>query len=816
MQKINDFITKHGWIILCILILLYIFKKKSIEPMVCDLNRPNFNYIRTELLHLIEEYDLREKELNVIDYIFNLSKFPNGGYVRDNKSLEEFIKINNIESKKDDMVGAINVILNNNRMWDNVNEYKVTLKSKLSQIRHIWLLDKLLTDLKCSLNYEQLKSIKDQIKTIMKDKPMKLCNQSDLVGYCSAVSKDPTIGTLTHDELVKEKLALDKGKFKETTTTNKSKNFKLVSIKDSVSKFGVGYYPEPINTILVNMLGHFEEKYSRKLDNYDREDILKLTKLYVPVLKTIIDKKISSSECSSNEKKYIEEEYKNNQELFYLLKHQYKLISIYDLINSSLEDVNDKNLAYKCCVDTNSSNNSCFRFGSNSNSRPIVYGFNKFGYAKNTPCALETKKHLFDLQTKSLEDRLAMNENWSFVNKEVKAKFYENMVNLINYFIAQKVNENIKTDSVSSLLYKIKLQNVNLILPENIDTTKIVVDVILDDETNKVIESIQLATTVPTIRKIANNYGLSDSDFDFFSLGKNFEKIKFAAIKLIELRRLLLVYKANNSRINNVILKMLAVAPTEDNYYNILLKGGVQPRFHQNIIDHFYKMLTEIKLIDIEKLDLSSNPFKVIKYQEKLFPNSKDMDVCNIYGLVLKTLRNKRNISPYEYVKFNEEISKFCKIENEDEYYDKPILYIDNYGKLIEVQLKNITDYKNNKVFVLVTTNSNRDIEILNYNTRLNRVNYSGIILKNNNLIFKNDLTKSGSLVDIVSVSLDNNEKKIFKTTKVIIDKESINKDDYSINSSNDTLLSNKKLNIEIDNNNRNLVTLYDNYFQFN
>ena len=88
--------------------------------------------------------------------------------------------------------------------------------------------------------------------------------------------------------------------------------------------------------------------------------------------------------------------------------------------------------------------------------------------------------------------------------------------------------------------------------------------------------------------------------------------------------------------------------------------------------------------------------------------------------------------------------------------------------------------------------------------------------MKNNNLIFKNDLTKSGSLVDIVSVSLDNNEKKIFKTTKVIIDKESINKDDYSINSSNDTLLSNKKLNIEIDNNNKNLVTLYDNYFQFN
>ena len=88
--------------------------------------------------------------------------------------------------------------------------------------------------------------------------------------------------------------------------------------------------------------------------------------------------------------------------------------------------------------------------------------------------------------------------------------------------------------------------------------------------------------------------------------------------------------------------------------------------------------------------------------------------------------------------------------------------------------------------------------------------------MKNNKPIFKNDLTKSGSLVDIVSVSLDNNENKIFKTTKIIIDKESINKDDYSINSSNDTLLSNKKLNIEIDNNNKNLVTLYDNYFQFN
>ena len=106
---------------------------------------------------------------------------------------------------------------------------------------------------------------------------------------------------------------------------------------------------------------------------------------------------------------------------------------------------------------------------------------------------------------------------------------------------------------------------------------------------NKTIKSLQLATSISTIIKIAIDNGFKS--INFLSLGNKIEKVKFAAIKLIEIRDLLLGYRANSSTVVKTILKMLALERTEDDYYNILIKGGVMLRYHDSVINGFTKIL---------------------------------------------------------------------------------------------------------------------------------------------------------------------------------------------------------------------------------
>ena len=827
MEKLNTFMKDYWIIIILVLLLIIIVNSTTVENMVCDLNRPTDNYISSDLNHLIKNLELEPKHVKKLESLFDTTKFPQNGYNKDNKSMSNFMKTNDLLSRKEDFLRAVNIVLNNNRVWDGANEYKVTLNSKVSQIRHIWLLDKLLTDLNCVLSKKQVDSIKDEVKNIMKDKAMKLCNQQELVDYCATVSRNPKMAALYKSSILSEEKEMKKGNMKETTGNGKIRNFKLVSLKKSIANFGEGYYREPLNSTLKELLGQFEEKYSRKIDRYDRDDLRRLTLLYVPVLKVVVDKKLSVGKCSAQEKNQINTDYKNHQELFYLLKHQYKLISIYDLINNSMEKDQDKELAYKCCVDSKNSSNMCFDFGEKNKSYPIIYGFNKYGYAKNKPCMIETKKEVFDMQTKSLEVRMSSNKYWSSISEGVKTKFYINLANLINYFISQKIDSTIKNLGVSSILNKTGNQNMNLMLPEKLDTVEVIVDTIIDDNTKKSIDSIQLASSTSTIMKLANQNGLTEADFDFKSMYVKqnqaaVNKVKFAVLKLIELRRLLQVFKANESAINITIAKLLAISPTTDNYYNILLKGGVQPRFHQNVINHLYKMLVDVKLIKLEPINLSSKPSDSIKYIEKLFPTSKDMDVCSNFKNVLIALRTKRKITPSEYVKYSEDLKKFCDSKDGSIDQDKPILYMDEFGKMIEVTIKNIIDYKDKRVFVIATVNKDGDLEIVNYDLDMKHVKYSGVIFNNNRLILRPGVKKVGDLVDVTSIKLDLNDNKVFIPTKVIIDRETNEEVMDETTELEDKVygrvqqvLGNTLLDTEITDRNKNLLNMIDNYFEF-
>ena len=818
MEKINIFIKKYGVIIIVLLFIFFYYNKYGTikETMICDLKRPYNNYFFKNQLHLIADYNFREKELRLLRNLFDKKTFLKNGYNSDNKSLSEFLKLNNIDGKKDEFVEAVNKLLNDNRYFDNKDNYEINLNSKLSQIRHIWLRDKLVSDLACVLSLDELEEMSTKLKSFLIDTPIRLCSQSELVNYCSKLSSNVEIGNLSNDILKDEEENLMNGIMSENKgNTIVSKNFKLVSIKDSVEKFGNGYYPEPFNTILLDLISQFEQKYSRKYDNFDRNDLTKLVLIYVPTLQKIIDTN-ANTHMNSPDKKKTQSDLDINKEMFYFLKHQYKLVSIYTLINTKLDDKKEKDLAYKCCVNSGDNSNMCYDFArEQKESQPIVYGFNQYGYVKDTPCSPETKKELFDLQNKTLEIRLLEFKPWNNLSTNIKKRFYKNLTDIINYFLETKIEGKINKLSIINLLGILKNQNIDLILPDNFETIENKLNT-NNSKVKQIIDTIQISNSFATIKKLLGSVGVTETYFNFSSLANNIKKLRFAAIKILEIKSLLDTYSPNKSRVELGLSRMLALTPTDFTYYDILLKIGISPRYHDDILNNFSKILSDIRLLKVDTITLNKKPKNTITYLEKLFPEGKDMDICSIYKPVLQRLRSTRKITPIEYIYYKDNFSEFCDSRDTLISKDKPILFRDKSDKIVEIYKKNLNDINGKKVTIFTTPNSNNELEIVNLSED-NRVEYTGLLFRNSEIISIEPTKKN--YVSINTVTTDDNKNFTIGEANVplnqYIDEETSNDDEVLTSYSAKEVLDGTTIETKVNDSNKNIVNLINNYFDF-
>ena len=818
MEKINIFIKKYGVIIIVLLFIFFYYTKYGTikETMICDLKRPYNNYFFKNQQHLIADYNFRKKELRLLKNLFDKKTFLKNGYNSDNKSLSEFLKLNNIDGKKDEFVEAVNKLLNDNRYFDNKDNYEINLNSKLSQIRHIWLRDKLVSDLACVLSLDELEEMSTKLKSFLIDTPIRLCSQSELVNYCSKLSSNVEIGNLSNDILKGEEDNLMKGIMSENKgNTVVSKNFKLVSIKDSVEKFGNGYYPEPFNTILLDLISQFEQKYSRKYDNFDRNDLTKLVLIYVPTLQKIIDTN-ANTHMNSPDKKKTQSDLDINKEMFYFLKHQYKLVSIYTLINTKLDDKKEKDLAYKCCVNSGDNSNMCYDFArEQKESQPIVYGFNQYGYVKDTPCSPESKKELFDLQNKTLEIRLLEFKPWNNLSTNIKNRFYKNLTDILNYFLETKIEGKINKLSIINLLGILKNQNIDLILPDNFETIENKLNT-NNSKVKQIIDTIQISNSYATIKKLLESVGVTETYFNFSSLANNIKKLRFAAIKILEIKSLLDTYSPNKSRVELGLSRMLALTPTDFTYYDILLKIGISPRYHDDILNNFSKILSDIRLLKVNTITLNKKPKNTITYLEKLFPEGKDMDICSIYKPVLQRLRSTRKITPIEYIYYKDNFSEFCDSRDNLISKDKPILFKDKSDKIVEIYKKNLNDINGKKVTIFTTPNSNNELEIVNLSED-NRVDYTGLLFRNNEIISIEPTKKN--YVSINTVTTDDNKSFTIGEANVplnqYIDEETSNDDEVLTSYAAKEVLDGTTIETKVNDSNKNIVNMINNYFDF-
>ena len=176
MDKIIKIIRKYKKLIILFLIIYFIKKLNKIEKMSCDFDRPKLNYFLENSSHILDELQLKNKEkfLKKI-FIFDTNK---NIYKKDNKTLEEFLIKNNIYDNKINFIKSVNILLNNNRIWDNYKDYKISENTKISEIRHIWLVDKLMSDLNCKIKSNKLLS---KVRQLLNDKSLKMCDKNNFL-----------------------------------------------------------------------------------------------------------------------------------------------------------------------------------------------------------------------------------------------------------------------------------------------------------------------------------------------------------------------------------------------------------------------------------------------------------------------------------------------------------------------------------------------------------------------------------------------------------------------------------------------------------
>lgn len=719
----------------------------------CDLKRPEFNYFKQKRNHLLEELKLNSVQQNRLFELF--SEFDN--YSKENYDLLEYINRNNLADNKDNFIEAISLMLNDNRLWDRNNVYDIDQEIKISNLKHIWLLDKLLSDLSCSLDQKDSEELLKFVKDHVSIKKLKICYPKQLKNYCEMLKKNPKIKDLSLQDLIEDEKLIEDEFLSEDDTGDEidQKEFRLKSIQDDVEKFGKGYYQDQdVDSKLIDLLRKFENKYSREFDRKDKDDLRKLVLLFIPELKDDLKR------IKSNHKDKIDI-YKNfvpKRKLFYLLKHHYKVLSIWKLIDTLIEDPQEKKIAMNCCA----KDGKCFNFNKEKEKAlPQVFGFEKYGFLKDADCVMETKKELYERQNSYLLTILKQNAIFNKLKHNEKNRFLENLEKIFNYFSSKKIHS-IGQKKLSEINEYMEGINFDIIFKINKNTKKYQFK-LNQNKIDKIIKGIEATDKKETINEILENYKVDTNTFDFTSI-KNIEKIKQSATIIVTLTQLLRQLKGNEKIIPLSISKLVGMTSTNESYQEIILNSGVSIKFIDIVLDKTKELLDNNPLIDVdvEKMDSKSKPKDTIKTKDQVFPTPKSLNICNVWRFALNDLRKKRVLSPKDYVDYKYLMMKYC--DNEINYK----ILKDTKEKLRKVYLHN-----HNGTNILTVKEGKRNQIV---NVKDNRVVKTKLLL-HRDLIKSEDEKLNGKKAEISALK----GNKLGKTKVTIggkTKKKSVSKDD--------------------------------------
>ena len=440
------------------------------------------------------------------------------------------------------------------------------------------------------------------------------------------------------------------------------KNFNVKSFGESQTKFEPqGEAGSILEKNMMILMTKFKKNNNKEFNIFDKKDFGKLVGILVSDIKMIVNKIVDEDDFSKL--KPFVNEFNNLQKIFYLLKHNYRLLLTYELINKIKND-DEKLQAQLCCSKT--SEKSCFNFSANpKNSSALLYGFNKLGYVKNIKCIKENEasKVLHREQNMRI-DELFNNKYaaWRNLSNENKSNIYSNLINVLKIF-GIKLNRWDINDKIINIRLKLEKQKIILKMRDFFILYKFPFKLgnihlkfqVNNNNYNNMVNRIKTSDNVDKLNEILKLLGYS-KDHIIFNNNVELTYAKNITETLVFINEVFKNFESNNPI---AVGKLFGIIKTPESFSQIMRNTTILHKYHQTVVDFVIKIISDKKFAIIRSYTMNSLPETTIKYLQSK-PSSSDLNFCNVHEEFLLQLRKDRSITNDEFNKYLQQSYLYC------------------------------------------------------------------------------------------------------------------------------------------------------------
>lgn len=729
-----------------------------------------------------------------IDLVFKIDKqkFKNDNMIK----LVDFINENfkNIDEQIE-IFAMVKKFMNENRKYDIFNDYIIDNNTTLGNIRNTFLKDNIINGLICSTNKKEIKAINSYFMSLVTATYIKLCTKKDLINYCTNMIKQKNKETEQNKSLniTKPLLAKTKGRPEKANTEEKvdtkeaekiiekmtdflkfdiqdnlvsnvtenftnvdkvSDTFETISLDKVVSSFSLNSFNETEKPIILKYINNYQKKFNIVLDLKKYKDIVKIVFMIVTDAKKLIQQMKELERGAPNNR--LATEFIVLRNIFHKLKHYYKMISYYNIIDAYIEDDVDKNMAMLCCSKEGS--NICHNFNDkNMKSKLIVMGFFKnekesMGYIKTNKCSLPSYEENKILNDRPLLTILKSNNYYKKLSQQVEDKYLMNMMKYFNYFGIDIISPTVKLNDILnktddntkkylktnySKLLRTKSNGINKAFNYN------------NKYINKMISKINTETNIDKLEILLDKI---KNDFDIRSLG-DIEMIKSSVITLLKFNYMFTSLGLDNSSANQLI-KKLFVYNVDMTFQQLLDEYIISRRYHIMIVKTIDDILKTNKFVIMPKNINVLTKISSIKFTKIVFPVSNELNFCSNWKDLLTIHRRERSIDNKGYLNLKKKVLDLCS-KRKEVLKEKELKLLNS--NIVEKNIKEIEveDINNIKHKIMVKEDTGKKVIINNVDDKTKE---SDLTILNNNQVMKDD-----SIIKEEHIMVKNNKGELIK-----------------------------------------------------
>jgi len=501
-----------------------------------------------------------------------------------------------------------------------------------------------------------VKSISPKMKSKSKSKSksykVQVVNKNELETFTQKLDK-------TANKIMTGSLKIFKHNINISSLDKPLKYMDIYSLSEYLNKFNEKSFGSLLEKNMMVLITKFKKNNNKNFNIFIKKDFGKLVGILVNDIKMVVKNIVDEDDL--NKLKPLVNEFNNLQKIFYLLKHNYRLLLTYELINKKIVNNDEKLQAQLCCSKT--SEKSCFNFSSNpKKSLALFYGFDELGYVNNVKCIKENEasKVLHREQNMTI-DELFNNKYaaWRNLTKKNKLIIFANLNNIFKIFGIKLNNIN---DKIINIRLELEKQKYKLNMSDfkfNKIETKLS-DVHLKFKVNnnnykKLLNQIKTSDNFNKLNEILKVLGYS-KDHIIFNNNVDLTYAKNITETLLFINEIF-----NNFESKNPIAvgKLLGIIKTPESFNQIMKTTTIFYRYHQTVVNFVIKNITDKKFATVRSYTMNSLPETTIKYVQSK-PSSSDLNFCNVHEEFLLQLRKDRSITNNEFVKYLRQSYLYC------------------------------------------------------------------------------------------------------------------------------------------------------------